>query len=321
MLSTMKIPIIMVLVVSPLVLCGSRKLDCTDTFKNRVASFEYSYYPGQWLRPFHQPWPNNGPELATNWASTSEVKTNKKFQWILHDCGRYVCSEDRTVCVTVSVDVCMESKKPGWEDNFARGSNLRMHVDTDLSDGSDSQIHWKIFCDSCTPGGPYKTTFSNCQLRPSYTNKKVYTERQGWLQACTSCGYDSWFRWRIESPPTRVYWKVVLSHCNRGSTNDMVRYTVKTSITTSTSTTTTVSVNAKISAGLGAVKLLQSSGGELGASFTWSRTYLEQLARERTIETSTQVEPGMKWVVSQAVGEAGWTSIATERFKTEKVPC
>ena len=109
----MKIPIIMVLVVSPLVLCGSRKLDCTDTFKNRVASFEYSYYPGQWLRPFHQSWPNNGPELATNWASTSEVKTNKKFQWILHDCGRYVCSEDRTACVTVSVDVCMESKKPG----------------------------------------------------------------------------------------------------------------------------------------------------------------------------------------------------------------
>ena len=101
----------------------------------------------------------------------------------------------------------------------------------------------------------------------------------------------------------------------------MSKYTVKTSITTSTSTTTTISVNAKISMGLGAGELLQSSGGELGASFTWSRTYMELLARERTVETSTQVEPGMKWVVSQAVGEAGWTSIATDRTKTEKIPC
>ena len=101
-----------------------------------------------------------------------------------------------------------------------------------------------------------------------------------------------------------------------------MKYTVKSSITTSTSTTSTVSVNAKISMGFDAGKLLQSGGtGELGASFTWSRTYLEQLAREKTVETSTEVEPGMKWVVSQAVGEAGWTSIATDRTKTEKIPC
>ena len=52
-----------------------------------------------------------------------------------------------------------------------------------------------------------------------------------------------------------------------------------------------VNVNAKISMGLGAGELLQSSGGELGASFTWSRTYMELLARERTVETSTEVEP------------------------------
>jgi len=156
----------------------------------------------------------------------------------------------------------------------------------------------------------------------------MYSTRSGAVRFCgaawvygSECGDDSWYRWRIESPPTRVFWKVVLSHCNRGSTNDTVKYTVKSSITTSTSTTSTVSVNAKISMGFNAGKLLQSLGGELGVSFAWSRTQMEQFAREKTIETSTQVEPGMKWVVSQFMGEAGWTSIATDRTKTEKIPC
>ena len=288
----------MVLAVSPLVLCGPRIFDCTETFKDRVASFEYNYFPGYWLAPY--------TTLELGWSSTSEVKTNNIFQWILHDCGD---------------SVCMESKKPGWKDYFAAG--LGLHVDTDLSDGSDETIHWRILCDSCNPSGSENTTFSNCQMnwQGREPEKKLYSGRHGVLWECSDCGNDSWFRWRIESPPTRVYWKVVLSHCNRGNTNDTVKYTVKTSITTSKSTTSTVSVNAKISAGLGAGKLLQSSGGELGASFTWSRTYLEQLAREKTVETSTEVEPGMKWVVSQAVGEADWTSIATDRTKTEKIPC
>jgi len=310
----MRIPIIMIL--SPLVLC---KLDCTHVFKNRVASFEYKYYPGYWMTPFSTAY--------IGWASTLEVKSNKKFQWILHDC---TTQYRQTVCM-----------KPGWEDHFAgaeypgsyrfAGNGYRegviMYLDTNLSDGSDERTYLRIFCDSCNPGGPYNTTFSNCQIENRWSSK-MYSKRNGAVRFCgaawvygSECGDDSWYRWRIESPPTRVYWKVVLSHCNRGSTNDTVKYTVKSSITTSTSTTNTVSVDLKISAGLGAGKLLQSSGGELGASFSWSRTYLEQLARERTVETSTEVEPGMKWVVSQAVGEAGWTSIATDRTKTEKIPC
>ena len=250
------------------------------------------------------PWTTTGHFMGIGWASTLEVKTNKNFQWILHDCGD---------------SVCMESKKPGWKDYFAR-SGGGMRVETDLSDGSDEYIQHRIFCDSCSPGGSDNTTFSNCQINDRW-DRKLYSDVNTDLQICSNCGWDSWFRWRIESPPTRVYWKVVLSHCNKGNTNDTVQYTVKSSITTSTSTTSTVSVNAKISAGLGAGKLLESAAGDLGVSFTWSRTYMEQLAREKTIETSTQVEPGMRWVVSQAVGEAGWTSIATDRTKTEKIPC
>jgi len=300
----MNIPIIMVLAVSPLVLCGPRKFDCTETFKNRVASFEYNYYPGYWMAPYTL---HPACYVGIGWASTLEVKRNKNFQWILHDCGD---------------SVCMESKKPGWKDYFAgelAGYVANMNWDTDLSDGSSEMIHWRILCDSCNAGGSENTTFSNCQINRG--DNKLYNGRDGDSRLCSDCGYDSWFRWRIESPPTRVYWKVVLSHCNRGSTNDTVKYTVKSSITTTTTTTYTVSVNAKISLGFDAGKLLESAGGELGASFTWSRAYMEQLVREKTIETSTQVEPGMRWVVSQAVGEAGWTSIATDRTKTEKIPC
>jgi len=310
MLSTMKIPLIMVLAASPLVLCGSRRYDCTHVFKNRVASFEYKYYPGYWLIPNPLAIHSIDPGLLIGRARTSDVKTEPHLQWILHDCGN---------------SVCMESKFPAgdFEDRYVGAANTgapHMFLDTDLSDGSDGRIHHRIWCDSCNPGGPHSSTFSNCQINDR-RNNKFYSGRSGSVFSCPHCGYDSWFRWRIESPPTRVYWKVVLSHCNGGSTSETMRYTVKTSITSSTSTTTTISVNAKISMGLGAGELLQSSGGELGASFTWSRTYMELLARERTVETSTQVEPGMKWVVSQAVGEAGWTSIATDRTKTEKIPC
>jgi len=78
------------------------------------------------------------------WASTLEVKSNKKFQWILHDCMS-----------TAPQTVCMESKKPGWEDHFAgaeypgsyrfAGNGYRevviMYLDTNLSDGSDERTY------------------------------------------------------------------------------------------------------------------------------------------------------------------------------------
>ena len=306
----MKIPIIMVLAASPLVLCGPRKHDCTDTFKNRVAAFEYNYYPGYWITP----------SMSIGWANTLEVKTNKKFQWILHDCGD---------------SVCMESKEPGFKDYFAglawrdrrigwdSGYVGSMYLETDLSDGSNEKIHWRILCDSCNPGDSENTTFNHCQMNNIW-DWKLYSSRKGGLWFCPDCGDDSWFRWRIESPPTRVYWEVVHSHCNEENKNVTMKCAMKSSITTSTSTTSTVSVNAKITMGLGAGKLLQSAIsriGELGASFTWSRTYMEQLAREKTMEISSQVEPGMRWVVSQAVGEAGWTSISTDRTKSEQIPC
>lgn len=295
------------------------KFDCTDTFKNRVASFEYNYYPGYWLAPYS----GGFGELqmaGISWATSSEVRTNKKFQWILHDCGD---------------SVCMESKRQGWED-YLFGSTSMIH-DSDLSDGSDLATHVRIFCDSCNRGGLENTTFNNCEIiikaienmpNPPYTkisNRRLLTDRHGvftWLKHGYK-GDDSWFRWRIESPPTRVYWKEVFNHCNGDTTNTTVKYTMTTSITTSTSTTT--EVNALISLGYEAGKLLEpltrTVGGELGGSFKWSRTHMEQMARSETTEISTRLEPGMRWIVSQAVGEAGWTSIITEGSKSEMKPC
>ena len=70
----MKISIIMVLAVCPLMLCGPRKFDCTETFKNRVASFEYHYYPGYWMTPRYL----TGSELYR--TNALKVKTKKAFQ-------------------------------------------------------------------------------------------------------------------------------------------------------------------------------------------------------------------------------------------------
>ena len=152
-----------------------------------------------------------------------------------------------------------------------------MHADTDLSDGSDRKI--QEFGVTRAVGTRNSTS-------------------EGFSEECADCGYDSWIRWRIESPPTRVQWKEAYHYCNKGTTKDTVKYRVKSSITTSTSTTNAVSMDAKISAGLGAGELLQSAGVQLGFSWSWSRTYMEQLAQEEGHEVIAIVEPGMMLVVT-----------------------
>ena len=105
--SIMRIFIPTNIVMLPFILCGPRHLDCTHKFKNRIASFEYNYYQGYWMYPYHDglgyplyPY-NYWVSLST--ANALEVKSNTDFQWIMHDCGD---------------SICLESKREGWKDYF-----------------------------------------------------------------------------------------------------------------------------------------------------------------------------------------------------------
>ena len=61
--------------------------DCTASFKDRVASFEYGYYPGFWLYPY---WPDllSSGGAMIGYSTVVLVKRDKTYQWILHNCGR-----------------------------------------------------------------------------------------------------------------------------------------------------------------------------------------------------------------------------------------
>jgi len=320
----MRILITAIIVTLPLILCGlgdlfndcfksrqvqvDHNLDCTNEFKNRIASFEYKYYQGYWMYPYSDASFFGYSLMGLGASNAVKVKSDTDFQWIMHDCS--------------AESICMESKRDGWKDYFIASdqSGYRMVKDTDLSDGSSKTFYVRIFCDSCEPGGAENSTYSNCQII-NKDDAKAYASKQSEILWCCHCGDDSWFRWRIEAPPSRVFWNEVYSYCNTGDTKVSVKHTVKSSITTSTTTTETHGFNAKITLGKEVAKYAGNAGGELGYTFSKATTNMKQLAQEATSEASAEVGPGERWVVRQMVGQAGWTSVNTLKFKSEKTRC
>lgn len=277
--------------------------DCTNTFKNRVASFEYSYYPGYWMYP--SPTYGNKPRLG--WAVPSSLQADTTYQWILHACGD---------------SLCMESKRTGWDNYFINyyfldkhANNFDTRLDTNLHRGSNHEKWVKIMCTSCNPD--YSFTYGECQIMDVGKKYRFFSTGMGLLMLCKDCGDSSWFKWRIQSPPTRQYWAEVVNICNKGSTITKYTRAFKSSITTSLSQTQTWSVSAKINFGIAAGKLinaLSSLGGESSTSYSYSRTELRQSAEEVTHTLEKDVQPGYRWIVKQFVGEAAYTTIKTTKY-------
>ena len=301
----MRFLLVLSLFILPPIRLGLR--DCTKDFKGRVASFEYAYCPGYWLYPY---WPDllSSGGAMIGYSTLGSLKKDKTYQWILHDCSR----RGRHA-------VCMESNRKGWGGYYFGEifDSWNLYLDTDLSNGINSLVPMKIFCDSCTPGGPDNHTFSDCQLR-TRSGKKIYTSQKGRIYDCDHCGTDDWFRWRVEAPPTGQYWTTIYQHCNnRTNSSTDVSFSVKTSIATSTSET--YSTEAKIAAGLAAGKLIRSMTGE--QSHAYSRTHMILYVDEKEFELRKTIPSGKKWIVQQLVGRAGYTTINTVKHREEMDKC
>jgi len=288
--------------------------DCTASFKDRVASFEYGYYPGYWLYPY---WPDllSTGGAMIGYSNGVSVKKDKTYQWILHNC-RHVVNH---------AAVCLESKRNGWDGYFfgEAKNSWNLYLDNNLSNGIDKLVPMKIFCDSCSPGGPDNFTYSNCELRTS-GGKKIYSSQKGRIYDCPSCGKKNWFQWRIESPPTRQYWATIYEHCNNGTVSSTeASISVKTSIGTIDSETSASKISAshsvQISAGMEAAKLIKSLTGE--RSDTYSRTHMKLYVDEKEVQLRKTIPSGKKWIVQQLVGQAGYTTINTSKHREHMVPC
>merc|ERR550519_766947 len=177
--------------------------DCTEHFKNRLASFEYSYYQGQWLYPYsYKHWFKTYYAIGKDSGKVSSTRTWRKVQWYLHDCGEGA--------------VCAETKL--WEKWYmVQKSYLEMAKDTNLRDGidgSNKNKHMAIWCQSCEPN-PGTYTYNQCQLRffPEIAAGNKYTVR-GYIKPWryrfggtkSNSVPENCFIFRIEPPPTREYW-------------------------------------------------------------------------------------------------------------------
>ena len=78
-------------------------------------------YPGRWMYPSAE---KNLPRIAK--VSTATVKSDKTYQWFLHDCK-------------VTGKVCLEPKRSGWEDSYYVYYTFKQGLtfDTNLEDGSN----------------------------------------------------------------------------------------------------------------------------------------------------------------------------------------
>ena len=97
--------IILILVFVSDFILGTEYQDCTSIFKNRVALFEYKYYPGYWSYP-------HSSQLCLYLGynrNLEDAKANNLYHWTLHDCGNVpafqeswlvdYASDNSTLCI------------------------------------------------------------------------------------------------------------------------------------------------------------------------------------------------------------------------------
>ena len=281
--------------------------DCTNTFKNRVAHFESIFFPSYWL------YPQKSGNVYMSWVRSQDLNNPKLgVTWLVHDCG--------------NSSVCLESKKPGWK-NFFIGSKMKhgsRKIDilykSNLHDTvTDSNLHKKIFCSSCTPSTG--DIWHDCKLMAG--DEWLYTDTKGFLKSCSDCGDPRWFKWRIVSPPTQDYWRLITSIDNcAGKTSLPVSQNVRGFITS-------VGVSAfkeKIEKGLEARDIL-SMNQKSSIRNNWDTTNIKALARGRSVALGGMgacgyvVQPCHVWRLYQLEGHAGYTTIGTKMIKSEQEEC
>lgn len=294
--------------------------DCTNKFKNRVASFEYTYYQGYWLGIDPTNIDSSDGTPGIGWAPLKDVKNRKGLHWYLHDCGDSVCMEwlgSYSTSHYLGSSSLTGHSNPTDSERFSVG----VTIDTNLQSGSNEDKKFQIWCTDCNPLSD-QMTHSECEIRKD--SLKLFCKKDSRVNACKNCGDDSWYKWRIQSPTTKESWKVVVDiennspkgRCNcDGKGNDCEGHEewVTNSISTTKSTSETLTIEAKISAGAFAAKLLGLEGGA-------SRSFTTELINNAAHEEKTKLKvnclpPGKRWVVQQLVGTAGYTTLSVKKFK------
>ena len=280
--------------------------------------FEYLYWGavGYWMYPA-----NDGNwGVKVGFSRTMDAKNTRDFDWVL----RYD-SEDYGATI--------ESRRTNWEEYY---------ISWDAEWGHEWYIRWRhmsspedaqrlttfkfqILCKSCTPSDPNKELFEDCRIMnmnrqyDMYVTNLLQVNLYYWKPIPAN-----WVRWRIISPVTKSYWKRLHTHENCGDSHEPIPagpYILKTTISHTTSITVSWSIDDKISAGNFALALLKMDPDPT-VKAEWSRTDIETIANEKTITfPQVMIPPGQMWTIDQFYGEAAFTLVGSDRFKSPFIAC
>ena len=291
--------------------------DCTRNLTNRMATFEYHYYPGYWLYPAAADGIRSGLKMA--WMNVDDAKSYEKTwaKWIIHQ-SPY--DENKAF---------LESARDGYNDYYLIGSRYRYY--SHLND-VPKQRQMSILCTNCPNE---KEEFQDCVLEQmgaylySIYHPLTYYYFLFTSEKTSPYGtktHNSWFRFRIYSPPTIVAWKEAFRHSNCNS-SIAVHYqeTFKSSVTSTTKEGSKITTEVSAKWGPTFLKLLNSFEVSGKVTNEWSMEKINEYSEERTTTIGGAyghpVPPNKIWVGYQKVGRAGNMKIKSLQTKTEMEDC
>jgi len=311
---------------------GKEFKDCSYKFRNRMASFEYLYYPGEYL------YPTGKENVGVKASDEDTIKSESKWQWHLH--------ETFSTRINNEKDPALYMESMEYPNHFLSdtGSSVGLVYRT-YKPYECSSTNWgdkiNIYCpESCEPHHTHKDTeyYESCRIHIlarapqhgpcTHWLKMLYADKSRWAHGSRDFDKsgEGWFDFRIVSPKTTSYWQKIDQRENCHSSEPIAASTtIKQSIVKTSSNTNTEEMDLKMG-GSKALKFLELAP-EVRFSFSWQRTNIDEMANsmEHVIGAAGgetfKVKPGYKWIVYQWIGEAAYFKLSTVRVKTCDVPC
>ena len=178
--------------------------DCSASLVNKMAWFEYLYYPGYWLAKGYE------NKMAAVWKPENGIKGKELFcpdegyGWMVHGAN--------------DGSVYLESTRPGYENYYLIGYGKSEEKSSEIDEDGDlvyeeetsvynmgnavniapsKQYHetfaFRIICKDCS-------TMEQCRLWRLHDEFKLYSDSLGYLNMCKECGSQDWFNWRVHVP-------------------------------------------------------------------------------------------------------------------------
>jgi len=205
----------------PMVLSAEVFRDCTRDLYDRVVRFEYMYYDGYWMYPYNK-LRQHGPSYhytEKEFYSANDMNTNA-YKAAIHKVHERTIYEPSNALPFYVREcgggwACLESRHKDWRFYYlsinSRYTEPEVVLQWSLNPEVSGNMMHKIECTDCA-------SLKKCHIIHQTGLKKYFSNRQGYIHACNTCGEPSWFHWRIVAPmPSDQYRIVAVSDCRRNA--------------------------------------------------------------------------------------------------------